>query len=115
MAKCASTESPSGCRRRSTPGRTYSSGRKTANTPRPTPTIGSSKSPPASSSTRSKRPGRLLFRLENFHQFLHRIGALFKLCLFLIGQLDLVDLLDPECAEFHRHADEQSVDAILAF
>ena len=31
------------------------------------------------------------------------------------GQLDLVDLLDAARAQFHRHADEQAVDAVFAF
>src|ERR1035438_8735020 len=52
---------------------------------------------------------------HHVHQFLHRRGALMQLRRLVFGEFDLVDLLDPGRAQFHRNAHEQPVDAVLAF
>ena len=53
--------------------------------------------------------------LQHVHQFLHGGGALLQAGLLLGGQFQLVDLLDAARAQLHGHADEQAVDAVLAF
>src|SRR4051794_7774359 len=52
--------------------------------------------------------------LDHVDQFLHRAGRLLQRLVLFGRQGDLDDLLDAPRAEFHRHADEQVADAVLA-
>src|SRR5271166_4631698 len=52
--------------------------------------------------------------VDHRDEFLHGRGALVE-CRFLFGsEFDLDDLLDPLGTEFYRHADKESVDAVLS-
>ena len=52
---------------------------------------------------------------HHLHQLAYGIGRLAQSGLFLGRQLQLDDLFDALRAELGRHADEQPVDAVLAF
>ena len=56
-----------------------------------------------------------LSNLENIYKLLNSRRTLLKSCAFVVCQADLDDLFDTVLAELDRHADEEIVDAVLAF
>ena len=53
--------------------------------------------------------------VQNIYKLLDGSGRFVKGCTLVVREADLDDLLDAILAQFHRDADEQIADAVLAF
>ena len=58
---------------------------------------------------------RAHFPFDDFDKFFDRSRALLQRGLFLGLELDLEDLFDASGTKLHRHANEEILDAVLAF
>src|SRR3984893_3556138 len=68
----------------------------------------------AGPSPASTRAIRSRLDVDHRYEFLHGGDALVELCFLIRSEFDLDDLLDPLSSEFYRHADEETMDAILS-